>query len=139
MARELDAKVARVLSPTSIAINVGEDQGVDQGDSVIVWRWVDVKDPDTGDILGSVRLQNLRLDVYDVQPRFCLARVETLGFGSIAGLFKPSKVIASSNQVLDQEQVRLAVGDAVTVMIDDSLLAATGDEDEDLPPESASE
>lgn len=139
MARELDAKVARVLSDTSIAINVGESSGVGRGNTVIVWRSVEVKDPDTGDVLGSVRLQNLRLDVYEVQPRFSLARVETRGFGSsLGGIFAPSKVIASSNRVLDQEQVQLGIGDAVTVMIDDSLLAASVEDDE-LPSEDGSE
>jgi hypothetical protein len=138
MARELDAKVARVLSDTSIAINVGEDAGVGTGDTVIVWRSVDVEDPDTGDVLGTVRLQNLRLQVYDVRPLFCLARVEVNSVASFAGLFKPSKVIASSNRVLDEEQVRLAVGDAVTVMIDDSLLVASADEDGDISPEGES-
>lgn len=123
-----------MLSDTAIAINVGEDAGVDQGNTVIVWRSVDVKDPDTGDMLGTERLQNLRLDVYEVQPRFSLARVETRGFSSFGGIFKPSKVIASSNRVLDQEQVQFAVRDAVTVMIDDSLLAASAADDE-LPPE----
>lgn len=137
MARELDAKVARVLSATSIAINVGEDAGVDVGNTAIVWRSVDVKDPDTGDLLGSVRLQNLRLDVYEVQPLFCVARVETTTLGSFAGLFKPSKVIASSSQVLDQDHVTLAVGDAVTVMIDDTIFATPIEEE--FPTEKKSE
>jgi hypothetical protein len=133
MARELDAKVARVLSPTSIAINVGEDAGVDQGNTVIVWRSVEVKDPDTGDVLGTVRLQNLRLDVYEVYPLFCLARVENTSFGSFAGMFKPSKVIASRAQVLDQDHVTLAVGDEVTVMIDDTIFVTL--EEDELPTE----
>lgn len=120
MARELEAKVARVLSETAIAINVGEDAGVEYGNAVIVWRSVDVDDPDTGDTLGTVKLQNLRLKVYEVHPRLALAKIEPRGFNPLAGMFKQDKVIASSDRVLDQERVKLAVGDAVTVIIDDS-------------------
>lgn len=131
MARELEAKVARVISDLSIAINAGEDSGVDGGNAVIVWRLVEVKDPDTGEILGTVRLQNLRLEVYEVHERFSLARVQTQGLNPFAGIFKPSKVIASSNRALDQDEVRLSVGDPVTVFVDDSLLAGVDEDDGD--------
>lgn len=130
MARELDAKVARVLSETAIAINVGDEAGVSSGNTVIVWRSVDVADPDTGDVLGTVRLQNLRLEVYEVQQLFSLARVESSGFNPLASMFKPSKVIASSDRALDQERVQLAVGDAVTVVIDDLLFGEFHDNGE---------
>lgn len=60
-----------------------------------------MKDPDTGDVLGTVKLQNLRLEIYEVQPRLSLTRVESRMFGSMSRIFKPSKVIASSNRVFD--------------------------------------
>jgi hypothetical protein len=129
MAREIDAKVARVMNETTIAINVGEDAGVEPGNLVVHWRTVDVTDPDTGETLGSVRLPNLRLEVSEVYERFSLARVEYQTPNFLAGMFKPSKVIASSDRALGQERVQLAPGFPVTVTIDDSLLSAAAPDD----------
>ncbi len=130
MARELAAKVARVLSDKSIAINVGEEAGVEVGDSVIVWRNVEVRDPDTDEVLGNVRLENLRLEVSEVHPHFSLARVQS-GFNPLGSMFRPSKVIVSSERALDLEEVRLKAGDEVTVFVLESLLGAIGDAGEE--------
>jgi len=127
MARELEAKVARVMSATTIAINVGENAGVESGNEVVVWRHVDVKDPDTKESLGTVRLQNLRLTVSDVYERFALARVDT-GSNILAGMFKPSKIIASSSRALDEDSVSLGPGDEVSVFVAD-LPDAPDDDD----------
>jgi hypothetical protein len=129
MARELDAKVARVLSDRSIAINLGEESGVQPGNKVIVWRKVEVRDPDSKEVLGSVRLENLRLAVSEVHPQFSLARVESSS--PLFGMFKPSKVIVSSDRALDQEQVRLNVGDAVTVFVSETAPAVEGNGGDD--------
>jgi len=135
MARELNAKVARVMSALSIAINVGEDAGVAVGDKVVSWRFVDVTDPDTDDVLGSVRLVNLRLTISETHERFALARVEYETPNFLSGLFQPSKVIASSERALDESAVVLNVGDPVTVFVSDDLLALTADGGESEPAE----
>lgn len=137
MARELEAKVAEVISDTVIAINAGEDAGVELGDRVVVWRFVDVLDPDSGDILGTVRLENLRLKVSSVHQRFSLARVDSDTPNFLAGMFRPSKVIVSTRRVLDAETVRLSEGDSVTVFIDDSLLSAPEAEDDSMTNEDS--
>lgn len=129
MARELDAKVASVMSATTIAINAGENNGVAYGDRVVVWRFVDVTDPDTGEELGRVRLANLRLRVSEVHERFSLARTDSETPNLLAGVFKPSKVIASSNRMLDENSVTLTDGDLVTVFVRDPLII---DEAEDV-------
>lgn len=136
MARELKAKVARVLSDRSIAINVGEEAGVELGDTVLVWRSVEVRDPDTNGILGTVRLENLRLEVSEVHEYFSLARVRAAGINPLQSMFKPSKVIVSSDRALDLEQVRLNAGDEVTVLIEEGLMGAMSDaENDDLDSE----
>lgn len=122
MARELDAKIATILSDTSIAINVGEDDGVDLDSVVFVWRSVDVEDPDNGEVLGTVKLKNLKLNVYEVYPRLALAKVEAQGYNPLAGMFKPGKVISSTDRILDQDYVDLSIGDAVTVIVNDDVI-----------------
>ncbi|MET8370567.1 FlgT C-terminal domain-containing protein [Micromonospora profundi] len=72
---EIEAKVARVISDHQLAINAGGSQGVREGDAVALYRTVDVKDPDSGDILGSVKVKHLSLEVAFVEPKFCVATV----------------------------------------------------------------
>jgi len=72
---EIEAKVAQVISDYQVALNAGEAQGVQEGDAVALYRTVDVKDPDSGDILGSVKVKYLSLEVAFVEPKFCVASV----------------------------------------------------------------
>ncbi|WP_353813524.1 hypothetical protein [Agromyces sp. SYSU T00266] len=130
MARELRAKIARVLSDRSVAINAGEHDGVEDGNAVIVWRVVEVRDPDTDELLGNVRLENLRLEVNEVHEHFSLARVRYTGFDPLQSMFAPSKLIVSSERALDLEKVQLNAGDEVTVLIQPSLLGAMSEADD---------
>jgi len=66
--------VARVLDNYIVALNAGSDDGVKTGDVATVYRAFDVKDPDTGDTLGTARLTIVRLTVYEVQAKFALGR-----------------------------------------------------------------
>lgn len=69
------AKVAQVVSSTQLAFNVGTNKGVSTGDTVTLYRIVEVTDPDSGDILGSVRVPRLNLRVSLVDKKFCIADV----------------------------------------------------------------
>lgn len=120
MAREVEAKIASILSDSSIAINAGAERGVSVGDNVTVWRDVAVKDPDTGDDLGSVRLQALRLRITQVQPRLAVAHVVNKTLDPLAGIFGPSKVIASSSRGSDSNVVRLSAGNVVTITLENA-------------------
>lgn len=120
MARKLEAKIAEVLNSRSIAISVGEEGGVQEGYTAIVWRTVEVRDPDSeGTILGSVTLETLRLKISEVYPNFCVASVQTSGPNLFGSMFGSSKVIVSSDREADQKQVRLNRGDAVTILVPD--------------------
>lgn len=72
---EISAKIATVLNDQMMAVNVGSDEGVDEGDSVILWETVTVTDPDTHEPLGDVRLKKLSMMVVSVQPKLAVATV----------------------------------------------------------------
>lgn len=116
MARELEAKIAQVLNSKSIAINVGGDDGVEVGNTVIAWRTVQVEDPDSfGKFLGTVTIENLRLKISQVQSKLSVASVQPSGMNLFGTIWGSSKVITSSDLEEDEKKVRLDVGDVVTV------------------------
>ena len=75
MTIELAAKVANILDSRRVSLNVGKTDGVSQGDRVMLWRTVEVTDPDSNEVLGSVRLEKLALEIESVEPRFAVATV----------------------------------------------------------------
>lgn len=72
---KLRGKVARILNSRELAINVGSDQGVKEGMvfNILDPMGEDIKDPDTGRILGSLRRTKLKVRVVSVLPKFAVA------------------------------------------------------------------
>ena len=107
MTQPIRGKVAQVLNPREIAINKGSSDGVDVGMyfDVMDPHEQDIKDPDTGKVLGSIERPRIRLKITHVQDKLSVAstyqskRVNlgglsvnlypTLGFGPIARALMP--------------------------------------------------
>ena len=92
-------KVARVLNSREIALNIGQQDGVRVGMvfKVLSPNKAEVKDPDTGELLGSVDLEKTRVKVKSVQGRVSVAatyrerRVNVGGRGIGLSVFEPPK------------------------------------------------
>ncbi|PSK66679.1 hypothetical protein B0E53_01319 [Micromonospora sp. MH33] len=113
---EIVGKVARIINEHELAINVGGDKGIAVGDKVALYRTIDVKDPDSGEILGSVDVRKLRLEVVIVEPKFCVAAITERQTGSGSNIFLqsllPLKRISSTPvKVGSPSEVHVAVGD----------------------------
>jgi hypothetical protein len=94
----IEAKVARVLNETEVALTAGSSDGVDVGDIATIYRSTTVVDPDTEEELGVVRRPALRLEIVEVQDRLSVGRtfelVETDALSSLAvGFSDPSERI----------------------------------------------
>ena len=141
MTKLIHGKVARVLNKREIAINVGTENGVTIGMyfSVMEIHDEDIKDPDTGEVLGSIERPKVRLRVTHVQERFSVAatyrkdQVNTggdfLSLGPFArSLMPPNWVtryetlskIEEAMDVLDEEDSYVKVGDLVVQVIKNS-------------------
>ena len=61
-------KVAEILSPIEVALNVGENDGVkpDMLFDILAKRGRGIKDPDSGEDLGSIGLPKARVRISDV-------------------------------------------------------------------------
>jgi hypothetical protein len=71
----IKGKVARILTSRQLALNVGEQDGVRVGMlfEVLDPKGEDIKDPDSGEVLGSVPRPKVRVRVTHVEQKLSLA------------------------------------------------------------------
>ena len=79
MDNPLRGKVARILSSHEVAINIGAAAGVENGMEFDVLSSVgeDIRDPDTGEILGSISPAKVRVHITKVEERLALASTKS--------------------------------------------------------------
>jgi hypothetical protein len=65
----VSGKVAEILGSYEVAFNVGSNDGVEEDDIATVSQMVDVRDPDTGEVLGTVLVPRIRFKIRFTQPR----------------------------------------------------------------------
>lgn len=119
--KELEALVAEVLDVYRLALNAGSSKGVSEGDDVVVWRLVDVKDPETQEILGTVRLDHVKLTVSFVDEKYSVASVRSPAptFGMVS-FFGARTKLASGRGGAGENTVVVRPGDEVTIYFADA-------------------
>ena len=123
-------KVARVLNSRELAINKGTDDGVAVGMrfAVIDPSGLNITDPDTGHILGSVARVKARVEIVSVQPRLAVGRTYDMregrtGIADVSGLFLSTP----------RRAVTLSVADAPYRPLDEKdSIVKTGDPAEEM-------
>ncbi len=72
----ISGKVAQILNSRELVLNVGADAGVTLGMSfdVLDTKGEEIEDPDTGEVLGSLRRSKVRVEVSRVEDRMSVAR-----------------------------------------------------------------
>lgn len=99
MPSDFRGKVASVESPFAY-LTLGSLNGVTSGQELIVYRGeMELKNPDTGEVLGAKKRKVARLLVTELQEKFCKARLlgeldVELKVGDIVGPTTQEKVIA---------------------------------------------
>ena len=95
-------KIARVIDPRKIALNVGQEDGVESEMEfdILSSAGLPIRDPDTGEQLGFVDLPKARVKISSVYDKFSVAvtfRTQRVNVGGIGGvgalgtLFQPPK------------------------------------------------
>ena len=158
MTEPIRGKVARVINKREVALNVGAAAGVTVGMhfDILEPRDVDIKDPDSGKVLGSFYRPKVRVKITQVEEELSLAttyrgkqvNIEEsytgpnplsglLTIGPIArALMPPNWVMKYENlgktsrtaDTLNEEDSRMKTGDAVVQVIEP---------DEEAPDETA--
>ena len=71
----IEGKVAAILNERELAINKGKIAGVKKDMIFGVLETKEgIKDPDTGEVLGSVESRKIKIKVVDVQPKLSVCR-----------------------------------------------------------------
>ena len=75
MTEPIRGKVAAVLNEREIALNIGSAKGVFVGMyfDVMSLESGDIRDPDTGEVLGSIERPKVRVQVTEVNKKFSVA------------------------------------------------------------------
>lgn len=71
----INGKVAKILNSRELVINVGSDSGVSEGMifNVLDPSGEDIRDPDTGQVLGSLRRTKLQVKITAVYSNMAVA------------------------------------------------------------------
>lgn len=128
----LTCKVARIVSDRELILNRGKKDGVKRGTvfRILNPHPVDVKDPDTGELLGELRPVKVFVKAHDVGERMTIARtfrtrqvnVGGMGLGQLSfpDLFAPRKIETrvetlrvdhQQGQPLPASEAAVAIGD----------------------------
>ena len=115
---KVEAKVAKILDEYRVALNKGSGDGVVRGASATLWRIVEIPDPDTQEILDTIRLDAAKFEIVGVTPTVSIAAIPQSSGLAIFGFARPSRRITTSGASTDE--VRVSVGDEVTVQVSDT-------------------
>ncbi|MBB3325477.1 FlgT C-terminal domain-containing protein [Microlunatus antarcticus] len=112
------AKVAKILTPTLLAVNVGKATGVQVGDEVILFRSEHVNDPVTGEELDVVNFVKLRLEISEVREKMSLAKVtdRQRSQSSVGGA---GKLKTMGDGFTGEEDVSVQTGEDVVIRRED--------------------
>ena len=149
MSNKIRAKVARVLNSREIVITAGNQQGVVPGMlfDVMDPKGEDIRDPDTGEVLGSIERPKVRVRVTQTQDRISVAstykkeRVNVGGtgvflgdYGALSRALMPPKYVTKYETLktdektwenLDEEESYVKSGDPVVQVIEEIDLEAS--------------
>ncbi len=91
MKKPIRGKVASVLNDREIAINVGSEHGVSVGMSFNVIEVLNevIKDPDTGEVLGTIERPKVIIKIAHVQEKLSVASAYRAGESKIGRRLGP--------------------------------------------------
>ena len=135
MTEPIRGKVARVLNPREVAINVGTTNGVAVGMYFDIVGRADIKDPDTKEALGSIDRPKVRVRVTEVKERLSVAstyqgkRVNvggSLSLGDFSRALMPPQWVTkydtfhTGEKTLEEENNEVKTGDPVVQVIEEA-------------------
>lgn len=92
----IEGKVAQVLNSRELVINIGRDNGValNMRFAVLASRPLEIRDPDSNEVIGEIDREKVRVEVSEVQDSFSICRTYQIrraaarGFSPFGGLLE---------------------------------------------------
>lgn len=118
----IEAKVARIINNTDLALNRGAEDGVEEGMkfAILSDAGQDITDPDTGEVLDSIQIAKTVVKVIHVASRSSIGRTfrkhESMPFLSAIGQGSTRHETLATDesrvqQELDPKKAKVKVGD----------------------------
>ena len=150
MTEPIRGKVARILNSREMVINVGSKGGVTIGMrfDVMDTKGENITDPDTGQLLGSVERQKVRVEISKVQENLSVAstykkRTVNVGGGSMglaSQMFMPARWVTKYETLKTDEQTWEDLHETDSyVKTGDPVVEVLNDIDEGSEPARAAE
>jgi len=128
----LQGKVVMVLNERELIINIGAEAGVKQNMKfkILSYSPMEIHDPETGDLLGLLDREKVRVTVSKLEPRYSICktyRLRTVGvLPSIAALMAPVQSVPETLRTTDstlppplpEEESYVKKGDRVVQILD---------------------
>ena len=149
MTSPIRGRVARILNSRELVINVGAQGGVSIGMrfDVIDTAGENIADPDTGEQLGSVERQKVRVKISKVQEKLSVAstykkRDVNVGgsMGLVSQMFMPAKWVTKYETLKTEEQTWEELHEMDSyVKIGDPVVQVLHDVDRESEPQEITE
>jgi len=104
--KPIEGKVASVLNERELAINIGVEQGVKEGMKfkVLAEKPTEILDPETGEILGELDREKVRVRVLEVREKFSVCRTYKKRYfqgGPLYNMFGAGALAAEPREVVE--------------------------------------
>lgn len=100
MSTPIEGKVAAIIDDTTLVLNVGSEQGVQEGMAFAIFApHGEIEDPDSGQPLGRWEVVKARVVVTHVQERLCTVRAPVVGDPPVVGDTRPLSAVMVEHSV----------------------------------------
>ena len=100
MSTPIEGKVAAVIDDTTLVLNVGSEQGVQEGMAFAIFALHgEIADPDSGQPLGRWEAVKARVVATHVQERLCTVRAPVVGEAPVVGDTRPLSAMMVEHSV----------------------------------------
>ena len=100
MSTPIEGKVAAIIDDTTLVLNVGSDQGVQEGMAFAIFALHgEIEDPDSGQSLGRWEAVKARVIATHVQERLCTVRAPVIGEAPVVGDTRPLSAMMVEHSV----------------------------------------
>lgn len=100
MSTPIEGKVAAIIDDTTLVLNVGSEQGVQEGMAFAIFAsHGEIEDPDSGQSLGRWEAVKARVVATHVQERLCTVRSPVVGEAPVVGDTRPLSAMMVEHSV----------------------------------------
>lgn len=95
----IQGKVATIINERDLVINKGSDAGVTEGMKFkVIEPDLDIRDPDTGEPLGSISREKIRVKIVEVKPKFSIGKTYETYVDYVESVAKLPSLLPPSRQ-----------------------------------------